>query len=136
MSLSSAGSERRIAVGVLSRVRRFGASFRCVIRPRRRRPYHIALDGMPGVVLTHSPVARREYIPWVWIYAPVVVKWFLLGFRHRSLTLPTLANPNITSGGFRGESKASYLQQIDADNQRWVARWIVLQILRGAERSE
>jgi hypothetical protein len=135
MSLSSAASERRAGAGVLWRLRRLCVSLGCVIRPRRRRLYHIALDGMPEVRLTRSPVAPREYIPWVWIYAPVVVKWFLLGFRHRSLTLPTLANPHIESGGFRGESKASYLQQIDADNQRWVACWTVLRVPSGAEVS-
>src|SRR5262245_57793239 len=135
MSLSSAANERGAGAGLLSRLWRFGSWLGCVIRPRRRRLYHIALDGMPEVRLTRSAVAPREYIPWVWIYVPVVVKWFLLGFRHRSLTLPTLANPHIVSGGFRGESKASYLQQIDADNQRWVACWTVLQVPRGTDVS-
>jgi len=88
----------------------------------------IALDGMPEVRLSCSPVAPRERIPWPWIYAPVVVKWLLLAVRHRSVTLPTVANPHIEAGGFRGESKISYLRQISAESQRWVARWAVLKI--------
>ncbi|HET6220806.1 MAG TPA: hypothetical protein VFE11_01520 [Dongiaceae bacterium] len=136
MSLSPAADERREDVGAPSRLRRLFAGARCVIRPRRRPAYHVALDGMPEVRLARWPVAPREYIPWVWIYAPVVAKWFLLGFRHGSLTLPTLANPHIESGGFRGESKASYLRQIDADNQHWVARWTVVRLSGRAEVPE
>src|SRR3546814_1268410 len=35
--------------------------------------------------------------------------------------LPSVANPQILCGGFRGESKMSYLQQIPPALQRWVA---------------
>ena len=46
MSLSSAASERRADAGLPSRLRRLCVGLWCVIRPRRRRLYHIALDGM------------------------------------------------------------------------------------------
>jgi hypothetical protein len=112
---------------------------------RARRPvmHSVVLEGMPEVHLSHAPIAPREYIPWLWIYAPVVLKWLALALRHRSLTLPTVANPRIVSGGFCGESKASYLRQIGRENQSWVARWTTIRIrdavppaakLREAER--
>ena len=98
---------------------------------RQRQACHISLDGMPEVRLLKPPVASCEHIPWLWIYVPVVVKWFLLALRYRSLTLPTAANPYIESGGFRGESKASYLRQITTRHQRWVANWTAFRILKG-----
>jgi hypothetical protein len=105
----------------------------CRLLPRQRKhpSCRIALDGMPEVRLSCSPVAPRERIPWPWIYAPVAVKWLLLAVRHRSITLPTLANPHIEAGGFRGESKVSYLRQISAESQRWVARWAMCQTSSG-----
>jgi hypothetical protein len=77
---------------------------------------------MPEVCLSRTPVALREYIPWLWIYAPVVIKWLQLAWRYRCLTLPTVANPFIESGGFRGESKFTYVNQIASENQGWLAR--------------
>ena len=100
---------------------RLGNAFRR--RRRRRAVYSVVLEGMPEVHLTGSPVAPREYIPWPWVYMPVVIKWFALAFRYRGLTLPTAANPYISSGGFRGKSKASYLSQIGAENRPFIARW-------------
>ena len=38
-------------------------------------------------------------------YAPVVLCWFWQALRHRSLTLPTIANPAMECGGLCGESK-------------------------------
>lgn len=101
----------------------------------RRVPYSITLEGMPEVHLKGSPVAPREWIPWPWIYAPVVIKWLALALRHRSLTLPTAVNPRIESGGFRGESKASCLSEVGNDSQRWIARWSTFQIEEQAHPS-
>jgi hypothetical protein len=98
---------------------------------RERKTYSVSLQGMPEVRMARSPVAPRECIPWLWIYAPVVVKWVILALRYRSLTLPTAANPWIVSGGFRGESKASYLKQVGGENQCWIAPWTTIRIARG-----
>jgi pimeloyl-ACP methyl ester carboxylesterase/membrane protein DedA with SNARE-associated domain len=46
--------------------------------------------------------------PWVF-YPPVVFYIAYLGFKHRSLTLFTGANPAIEEGGFIGESKSAIL---------------------------
>ncbi len=44
------------------------------------------------------------------ICIPLVVQWFWLGLRYRSLTLPSAANPFITSGGLVGEGKLEYFR--------------------------
>ena len=87
---------------------------------------------MPAVRLDRPPVAPREYIPWLWIYTPLFFKWMWLSLRYRSLTLPTVTNPNIETGGMRGESKTSYLRQIGAAEQRWVAASALLRFPEGA----
>jgi hypothetical protein len=97
-------------------------------RPGQRVRYSVVLDGMPEVHLSRPPIAPREYIPWLWIYVPVVLKWFMLALRYRSLTLPTAANPQILSGGFRGETKSSYLGQVGSDHQRWIAQWTTISL--------
>jgi hypothetical protein len=92
----------------------------------------IRLEGMPAIRLDRPPVALREYIPWLWIYTPLFFKWMWLALRYRSLTLPTIANPHIETGGIRGESKTSYLTQIGATHQRWVARSTLLRLPQGS----
>jgi hypothetical protein len=104
---------------------------RAVIRRVRAGVCDIRLDGMPAVRLDRPPVAPREYIPWLWIYTPLFFKWMWLSLRYRSLTLPTVANPNIETGGIRGESKTSYLRQIGAAEQRWVAKSTLLRFPQG-----
>jgi hypothetical protein len=54
-------------------------------------------------------------------YLPVVLHWFLLSFRHRSLTLPSLANPCMEAGGLCGESKAAVLSLLGPEGRRWLA---------------
>jgi hypothetical protein len=39
---------------------------------------------------------------------PIVAQWLWLALRHRSITLPSCANPAITSGGLVGEGKMEY----------------------------
>jgi membrane protein DedA with SNARE-associated domain len=66
--------------------------------------------------------------PWVF-YGPCVAWYLLLAVRHRSLTLPTVANPAMDAGGFVGESKGEILDKLvagRADAQRFVARTLRL----------
>ena len=51
--------------------------------------------------------------PWL-AYLPVIPYLIYLGFKHRSLTLFTAANPGIPSGGFAGESKSRILAKLRA----------------------
>lgn len=68
-----------------------------------------------------NPLSFFEFWPgWVF-YTPVVVQWVLLGLRYGDLSLPTAANPRITTGGLCGESKLSILRQIGPEAADLVA---------------
>ncbi|MEO8505662.1 MAG: VTT domain-containing protein [Acidobacteriota bacterium] len=57
---------------------------------------------------------RWEFWPIWWFNIPVVVYFFWLALRHRSLSLFTAANPAIPSGGLVRESKAAILEGLSA----------------------
>jgi len=66
--------------------------------------------------------------PWVF-YAPCALFYLALAVRHRSLTLPTVANPGMPAGGFLGESKGEILEKLVSgrrEAQRFVARTLRL----------
>jgi hypothetical protein len=62
-----------------------------------------------------NPLSFFEFWPGWLFYTPVVIHWLLLGLRHGDFSLPTAANPAITTGGLCGESKLSILQQIGSE---------------------
>ncbi|MEO6102808.1 MAG: hypothetical protein ABIP44_04110, partial [Pseudoxanthomonas sp.] len=53
-------------------------------------------------------VGRFEQLPKWLNLVPMVLQWLWLGLRHGSVTLPSAANPGITSGGLVGEGKMEY----------------------------
>lgn len=55
------------------------------------------------------PVGRLERLPKALNLVPMVLQWLWLSLRHRSLTLPSCANPAIATGGMVGEGKLEYL---------------------------
>jgi hypothetical protein len=60
-------------------------------------------------------LARRstlERMPKWLICVPLVLQWLGLALRHGSLTLPSAANPAITSGGLVGETKLEYFHSM------------------------
>jgi len=59
-----------------------------------------------------NPLSFFEFWPDWMFYTPVVLHWLLLGLRYGDFSLPTAANPLITTGGLCGESKLSILRQI------------------------
>jgi hypothetical protein len=65
-----------------------------------------------------------ERLPRWLICVPLVAQWLWLGLRYRSLTLPTAANPAITSGGLVGEGKLEYFRGAGAVAQAAFARHI------------
>ena len=67
------------------------------------------------------PISFFEFWPGWLFYAPVVVHWLILGLRYRDFSLPTAANPNITTGGLCGKSKLSILAQVGPDAQSLLA---------------
>jgi hypothetical protein len=68
----------------------------------------------------------RKYCHWefwpTWLfYAPVALMGAWLGFRHRSLMLPTIANPSQRNGGLIGESKIEVLTALMESAPEYVA---------------
>ena len=68
-----------------------------------------------------SPLSFFEFWPGWMFYTPVVIHWLLLGLRYADLSLPTAANPRITTGGLCGESKLSILSQVGPEAQDLMA---------------
>lgn len=99
-----------------------------VAATRERMPHWLTaqFDGMPSLHDVISQIGPAERIPVKLFYVPLAANWLWLGLRHRSLSLPTVANPQIEVGGLWGESKRSYLDMIARDSQRWVARYAAL----------
>jgi hypothetical protein len=86
----------------------------------------VRLDGVvstpQAVEKPGHPLSFFEFWPGWLFYTPVVIHWLLLGLRHRDFSLPTAANPLITTGGLCGESKLSILDQIRPEARALVAR--------------
>ncbi len=70
-------------------------------------------------------ISRLEFLPGWLVYAPVVAQWVALGLWHRDFSLPTAANPLISTGGLCGERKSSILSLAGAAARPWIAPWTV-----------
>jgi len=81
---------------------------------------------MPALSDIAPKVALAERIPALLFYLPLALSWLGLGLRYRSLTLPSVANPRIPTGGMWGESKSDYLFDVAASERRWIADFIVM----------
>lgn len=74
------------------------------------------LSVSPPCVATGSVISRKnrhsmlERMPKWLICIPLVLQWMWLACRYRSATLPSAANPAITSGGLVGEGKLEYFR--------------------------
>jgi membrane protein DedA with SNARE-associated domain len=87
----------------------------------RKRGQH---KGMPSLAGIKRVIAQAERIPdWIF-YIPVGLRWLGLSIRYRSLTLPTLTNPLIETGGFWGESKSKIMESINDGNKDFIAKFI------------
>src|SRR6266487_3709324 len=56
--------------------------------------------------------AHWEFWPAWLFYIPVALYYVFLSIRYRNVTLPTAANPGMSTGGFIGESKVEILKQL------------------------
>jgi hypothetical protein len=65
-----------------------------------------------------------EFWPPALFYAPVVAYWIWQGLRHRSLTLPTIANPLMELGGLAGESKTRQFASMTPEGHQWLAPYV------------
>ncbi|HEY5216488.1 MAG TPA: hypothetical protein VIJ17_06300 [Pseudolabrys sp.] len=89
--------------------------------------------GMPPLSRADRKVAAAERIPPALFYLPLIFNWIRLGVRHRSLTLPTAANPKIFTGGMWGESKSSYFFDVAPAERQWIADFVLLKRNVGAQ---
>jgi membrane protein DedA with SNARE-associated domain len=76
--------------------------------------------------LARTPAWARRWMQWefwpAWLfYIPVGVYYAWLAVRHRSLIVPTSANPGIATGGFVGESKLEILDQLRRRSPQFTA---------------
>src|SRR3546814_3151430 len=67
------------------------------------REARIALEGMPPRAI-RGTISTAGRLPTLLFYLPVLLHCLRLALRHGSFMLPSVANPQILCGGFRGES--------------------------------
>lgn len=81
-------------------------------------------NGMPSLEGIKRMVSFAERLPNWLFYIPVGLRWLLLSARYRSLTLPTVSNPMIETGGYWGESKSDIMDQVGEEQKSWVAEFV------------
>jgi hypothetical protein len=69
-------------------------------------------------------VSRFEFWPAWAMYAPVVLQWFYLALRYRSLTLPFIANPRLTLAGMVGVGKSELMSQAKGYALASILPWV------------
>src|SRR3954465_11537668 len=69
-----------------------------------------------------APPASLERMPKWLICVPLVAQWLWLSLLYRSATLPSAANPHITSGGMVGEGKLEYFRGMGEVARRATAK--------------
>ncbi len=80
-----------------------------------------------------ATVGRFEQLPKWLNLVPMVLQWIWLGMRYRSITLPSSANPGITSGGMVGDGKLEYFARMGATARATTADYIGVDNTRGLE---
>ncbi|HSC72055.1 MAG TPA: DedA family protein [Candidatus Methylomirabilis sp.] len=81
-----------------------------------------------GTTRKEEPVASLfEFWPPVLFYFPVALYWLWLAVRFRGMTLPTVANPSIYSGGVILESKGGILSLVPPEKRHWIAPWALFE---------
>ena len=86
----------------------------------------------PGPVY---PAFKRR-IPERIFYILPALMWLLLAVRHRSLTLPSAANPSLDAGGLWGESKSQGLALFGPTGQRFLPSHAIVDCVPGTDRVE
>ena len=85
-----------------------GGERRPMLRRSRRAP--ACRRSLPPTARWRRPSAFRRLL----FYLPLTLNWLRLGLAHRSLTLPSAANPAIVTGGMWGEAKSAYFFDVAA----------------------
>ena len=128
-----------VAIGATSFARKRIFAFRDQIEPDNGQDMELALPnscfGMPPLSRADRKVAMAERIPPALFYIPLVINWLRLGIKHRSLTLPTAANPAIFTGGMWGETKSSYFHDVTPQERKWIADFVLVDRNAGADNT-
>jgi hypothetical protein len=73
-----------------------------------------------------SELSFFEFWPGWAFYTPIVIYWIALGLRYRDLSLPTLANPRIPTGGLCGERKSEILSMAGQVASAVISPWAII----------
>jgi hypothetical protein len=89
-------------------------------------PSSRSVSGCTHAALSPTPLPRSllEQMPKWLICVPLALQWAWLGLRYGSLTLPSAANPSLTSGGLVGEGKLEYFEQMGPMGRAATAPWL------------
>ena len=80
--------------------------------------------GMPPLKESKRAVSFFEFWPTWLVYLPVLIYSLFLAIKHRSLTLPLIANPYVHLSGMVGFSKGDLLAQGKDYSQQFILPWI------------
>jgi len=89
-------------------------------------------DGLP----VQSLVGRLERLPKWLNLLPMVMQWAWLALLHRSITLPSCANPALTAGGLVGEGKMEYFALMGSHARAATASTVSVDIAGSGSWSE
>ena len=81
-------------------------------------------EGMPPLDTAGPPLSVYEFWPMQVFYLPIFAHVLWLMLRHRSITLPTAANPSFPGGGLVGEEKSEILRLLNDAVPEWVATFV------------
>ena len=89
-------------------------------------PFEVVGDGQrhAGIAARTRKLTVAERVLPSLFQLPLAISWFGFGLRHRSLTLPTVANPTHPTGS--RECKSDYLLDVAASERRWIADFVVV----------
>ncbi len=91
-------------------------------------PAHVA-KGMPALDLGGRAYSFFEFWPSWLMYLPVAGLWLLLALRHRSMSLPLIANPAVPLAGMVGVPKSAILRLAGAAAKQSILPWTVFEVV-------
>jgi hypothetical protein len=89
-------------------------------------PDDAGLLGLAAPSQRGREISPFEFLPGWLAYGPVVAQWIALGLRYGDFSLPTAANPHITTGGLCGESKTAILDLVQGPARALIAPYTTL----------
>jgi membrane protein DedA with SNARE-associated domain len=99
-------------------------------------PRWLSREGRQRFQASLGRCRRWEFWPATLFYLPVAFRYLQLALRHRGFTVPTMANPGITTGGLVGESKFETLRELFRTSPEFTAEAWLLPANRGDRWSE